>query len=210
MMRVAITDDHLVVINGIKSMLAELAGYELGFYTQTGKELLQRLETDVPEILLLDIQLADDNGINLCSLIRKNHPAVKVIALTSFEDTSYVKQMIDEGAHGYLLKNIDVQTLRKAFEEVILGKLYIDDAIQKKIVQETLSGKKGSRYDIPLTKREKEILVLITDGLSNKEIADRLYISLRTVETHRFNLIQKLDAKNTAALIKEAGRRGLI
>lgn len=210
MMRVAITDDHLVVINGIKSMLAELAGYELGFYTQTGNELLQRLETDVPDILLLDIQLADDNGINLCSLIRKNHPAVKVIALTSFEDTSYVKQMIDEGAHGYLLKNIDVQTLRKAFEEVILGKLYIDDAIQKKIVQETLSGKKGSRYDIPLTKREKEILVLITDGLSNKEIADRLYISLRTVETHRFNLIQKLDAKNTAALIKEAGRRGLI
>lgn len=210
MIKIAITDDHLLVINGIKSMLAEISGTQLIFDALNGKDLLQKLSVQQPDILLLDIQLADENGINLCQTVLQQYPEIKVIALTSFDDITYVKQMVKNGASGYLLKNIDVQTLQTALNTVKYGEQYIDPHIQKNIIQESLLGTKASRYDIPLTKREKEILELISEGLSNKEIADQLCISLRTVETHRFNIVQKLDVKNTAALIKEATRRGLI
>lgn len=210
MIKIAITDDHLLVINGIKSMLAEISGTQLIFDALNGKDLLQKLSAHQPDILLLDIQLADENGINLCQIVLQQYPEIKVIALTSFDNITYVKQMVKNGASGYLLKNIDVLTLQRALHTVQYGEQYIDPHIQKNIIQESLWGTKASRYDIPLTKREKEILELISEGLSNKEIADQLCISLRTVETHRFNIVQKLDVKNTAALIKEATKRGLI
>jgi DNA-binding NarL/FixJ family response regulator len=133
-----------------------------------------------------------------------------MIAFSSFDDTHYIKQIIRSGASGYLLKNVDQQTILTAIKQVMNGEEYIDESIKKILIQESISGQRRSLFDIPITKREKEILKLIADGLSNQEIADKLFISLRTVETHRFNLTQKLDVKNAAGLVKEAIKRGLV
>jgi len=146
----------------------------------------------------------------LMKIINMQFPSIKIIAFSSFDDTHYIKQIIRSGASGYLLKNADQQTILSAINSVMNGEEYIDESIKKILIQESISGQRRSLFDIPLTKREKEILKLIADGNSNQEVADKLFISLRTVETHRFNLTQKLDVKNAAGLVKEAIKRGLV
>jgi len=208
--RLAIVDDHAVVLDGLKTMLNTFDNLEVVYTTQNGHTLLNQFQSDIPDVLLMDIQMPDINGIDLCKQITKQHPSVKVIAFTSFDDSNYVKQIFRSGAKGYLLKNSDKQTIVKAVETVMQDEEYMDDAIKNILLQESITGHRRSLFEVPLTKREKEILKLIADGLSNQEIADKLFISLRTVETHRLNLNQKLDVKNTAGLVKEAMKRGLI
>lgn len=208
--RLAIVDDHAVVLDGLKTMLNAFENLEVVHTSQNGHELLEHFQSDTPDVLLMDIQMPDINGIDLCKQITKLHPSVKVIAFTSFDDSNYVKQIFRSGAKGYLLKNSDKQTIVKAVETVMQDEEYMDDAIKKILLQESITGQRRSIFEVPLTKREKEILKLIADGLSSQEIADKLFISLRTVETHRLNLNQKLDVKNTAGLVKEAIKRGLI
>lgn len=123
---------------------------------------------------------------------------------------NYVKQIFRSGAKGYLLKNSDKHTIVKAVETVMQGEDYMDETIKKILLQESITGQRRSIFEVPLTKREKEILKLIAEGLSSQKIADKLFISLRTVETHRLNINQKLDVKNTAGLVKDAIKRGLI
>ncbi len=132
------------------------------------------------------------------------------MAFSSFDDTSLIKHILRAGAMGYVLKNADLPTLAKAIRTVMEGEQFVDDTVQKLLLQETLTGQRRSIYDVPITKREKEILKLIAEGWSSQQIADSLFISIRTVETHRQNLNQKLDIKNAAGLIREAIKRGLI
>lgn len=208
--RIAITDDHLLVINGLRSMLKQLPNMELVFACINGQSLLQELERVQPDVLLLDIQLPDIPGTELCRKIVKQYPSVRVIALTSHDDAHYVRQVLRNGAAGYLLKNTDLAVLQEAILSVHAGRQFIDEQIQKNLLHEAITGQRVSNNDIPLTKREKEILALIVDELSNQEIADKLFISLRTAENHRFNITRKLGARNTAGLVREAIRRGLI
>lgn len=208
--RLAIVDDHAVVLDGLKTMLNAFENLEVVYTSQNGHQLLNHFQSEVPDVLLMDIQMPEINGIDLCKQIAKQHPAVKVIAFTSFDDSNYVKQIFRSGAKGYLLKNSDKQTIVKAIETVMQDEEYMDDAIKKILLQESITGHRRSIFEVPLTKREKEILKLIAEGLSSQEIADNLFISLRTVETHRLNLNQKLDVKNTAGLVKEAIKRGLV
>ena len=208
--RLAIIDDHAVVLDGLRTMLNAFANLEVVYTTQSGNQLLEHFESDVPDVLLMDIQMPEINGIDLCKQITKQHPSVKVIAFTSFDDSNYVKQIFRSGAKGYLLKNSDKHTIVKAIETVMQDEEYMDDSIKKILLQESITGQRRSIFDVPLTKREKEIMKLIAEGLSSQEIADKLFISLRTVETHRLNLNQKLDVKNTAGLVKEAIKRGLV
>jgi DNA-binding NarL/FixJ family response regulator len=206
--RVAIIDDHEVVRNGLKSMLAPYPQLTIVYTTGSAATLLQQLHTF--DVLLMDIQMPEMNGIDLCKHALRQHGDLKIIAFSSFDDTRYVKQVLRSGAKGYLLKNADKETIVQAIEKVASGEEYIDAAIQKILLQESLTGQRRSIFEIPLTKREKEIVELIAAGKSNQEIADALFISLRTVETHRLNVYQKLDVKNTAGLIKEAVKRGLV
>jgi len=208
--RLAIIDDHAVVIDGLKTMLNAFPHLEVVYATQSGKELLEQLDTVIPDVLLMDIQMPEINGIDLCKQVLRQRPATRIIAFSSFDDSNYVKQVFRGGAKGYLLKNSDKQTIVKAIETVMEGEEYMDEAIKKIIVQESLTGQRRSIFEVPLTKRELEILKLIAEGLSSQEMADKLFISLRTVETHRLNINQKLDVKNTAGLVKEALKRGLI
>lgn len=208
--KIAIADDHLLVINGIKAMLEKYEHIEVLFSVTNGQELLDYLAQVQVQVLLLDIQMPDMNGVDLCKLITKKYPTIKVIALTNFEESHYVKQMMRNGAAGYLLKNVDQETLLQAIETVFQNKQYIAEQVQRNMLNEMLLGKKSTSAGIPLTKRELEILALIAKEHSNQQIADQLFISLRTVHTHRLNLTQKLGAKNTAGLVKEALNRGLI
>jgi DNA-binding NarL/FixJ family response regulator len=208
--RLAIIDDHAVVLDGFKTMLSAFENLEVVYTTQSGHQLLEHFQSNTPDVVLMDIQMPEINGIDLCKQITKQYPSVKVIAFTSFDDSNYVKQIFRSGAKGYLLKNSDKQTIVKAVETVMQDEEYMDDAIKKILLQESITGHRRSIFEVPLTKREKEILKLIADGMSSQEIAETLFISLRTVETHRLNLNQKLDVKNTAGLVKEAIKRGLI
>ena len=207
---IAIIDDHEVVINGLKAMFAHSGEVKIVYSTTSGNELFEYLKDDQPQVILLDIQMPEISGIDICKQVHRLYPNIRMIAFSSFDDTHYIKQIIRSGASGYLLKNADQQTILTAIKKVVEGEEYIDESIKKILIQESISGQRRSMFDIPLTKREKEILKLIADGLSNQEIADKLFISLRTVETHRFNLTQKLDVKNAAGLVKEAIKRGLV
>lgn len=207
---IAIADDHVLVINGLKAMLEKFDTMSVLFAATTGEDLLDNLRRHQPDVLLLDIQMPDLNGIDLCKTIHKRYPAIRIIALTNFEQSSYVKQMMRNGAAGYLLKNIDGKTLVKAIETVMQNKTYIQEQIQHNMLNEALSGRKVTSGGVSLTKRELEILGLIAREYTNQQIADQLFISVRTVETHRVNLTQKLGVHNTAGLVKEAYKRGII
>lgn len=206
---IGIADDHLLVIQGIRAMLSK-SNFEIVFSTNNGKGLLENLYEIQPDVLLLDIQMPDMNGIDLCREISRNYPDVKIIALTNMDESHYVKQMIRNGAHGYLLKNTDQTTMIEAIEEVMMGNQYLDKQVQQSLMDEVLLGKRRSVQQVMLTKRETEILALIAAEYSNNEIAEQLFISLRTVETHRLNISHKLNAKNLVSLVKEAYKRGLI
>lgn len=208
--RIAIADDHPLVINGLKAMLEKFEDVRLIFSATNGADLLALLKEQQADVLLLDIQMPDANGIDLCKEIHDDYPYLKIIGLTNFEKSSYVKQMVRNGALGYLLKNIDGKTLSAAIHAVMQDKPYIQEQIRNNMLNEVLSGKKSTSQGISLTKREVEILSLIAKEFTNQQIADKLFISIRTVETHRMNLTQKLGVHNTAGLVKEAYRRGLI
>ncbi|MET3875887.1 response regulator transcription factor [Chitinophaga sp. OAE865] len=208
--KLAITDAHLLVISGIKAMLAPFPHISIVYESNRAGALMAALPAVQPDVLLLDIQMPEIDGISLCRQVKKKHPHIKVIALSSFMDPHYIKQMLRNGAAGYLLKSTDPETLLRAIEEVHAGERFLDDAVKHPLLNEAIAGRKRSSYEIPLTRREEEILKLIAEEYSNQEIADLLFISLRTVETHRLNLTQKLAVKNTAGLVKEALKRGIV
>ncbi|MDQ8003458.1 MAG: response regulator transcription factor [Pedobacter sp.] len=209
MIKIAIADDHQLILNGLKAILNESTEIDIIFTVTNGQQLLQQLEIEVPKLLLLDIELPDSNGIDLCKAVKDKYPDIKIIALTNHEETVYVRKMMKSGADGYLLKGTDQVTLIKAITTVAKGEQFIDESIKKNILQETISGKKSASL-LKLTKRENEILSLIANEYSNQEIADKLFLSIRTVESHRLSLSQKLNVKNTVGLVKEAYLRGLI
>ena len=208
--KIAVIDDHEVVINGLKAMFAGHEQFTITFTTTDAHTLLAHLDSNKIDVLLMDIQMPGTSGVDLCKIVNKKQATTKILAFTSFDDSHYIRQVMRNGASGYLLKNADKQTIFSAIETVMGGSEFLDESVKKILLHESLTGQRRSMFDIPLTKREKEILKLVGEGLSNQEVADKLFISLRTVETHRLNLSQKLGAKNAAGLVKEAIRRGLV
>jgi DNA-binding NarL/FixJ family response regulator len=206
----AIIDDHQVVVDGLKAMLAGSNDLEVVFTTTSAEELIKFVKTNPVDVILMDIQMPGMSGIDLCKAVIKENYSCKVIAFSSFDDTFYVHSIVRNGASGYILKNAPKEVVEKAVRTVAEGGEFIDDNIKKQLLQEAASGQKRPVNEIPLTKREKEILKLVVDEHTNQEIADKLFISLRTVESHRLNLTQKLGVKNAAGLIKEAIKRGLV
>lgn len=209
---VDIVDDHKMVISGLKDMLKGFEGIQLGHTYDTGKDLLAGLALQQPDILLLDIQLPDITGEELAAIIRLAYPAVRIIALTGFNTATHARMMLEKGVSGYVLKNTDEHKLYQAIQTVYQGGRYIDAPVQEKIMND-LYGNDSNRdagYKPVLTKREKEILNLIMEELTSQQMADRLQLSLRTVENHRVSLMQKLNAKNSAGIVKRAFQLGLV
>jgi len=205
MIKVAITDDQVIILNGMQKILATDNSVALAGVYKNGEELLEGLEKDQPDVLLLDIQMPGRSGIELAGIISKKYPELKMIALTNVDVIPQVKKMLNQGCMGYLLKDADSDVIFDAIKTVMSGDQFLHEPVKKMLLQ-SLGGK---RSKIMITRREKEILGLIVNGLTNKEIAAQLNLSIRTVENHRNHLLQKLDVNNTAGLVKKAIEEGL-
>ncbi len=206
--QLAIADDHPMIVNGIKNMLHYYRHIEIVQTYGSGKALLEGLTVSRPDVLLLDIQLPDISGNELARLIVRDYPAVRILVITSMDSTFHVKDMMKAGCNGYLLKTAGKETLIAAIEEVYGGGSYLEPSLKEQLLREVLHQK--SPVAAALTRREKEILSLIAKEMTSSEIAALLSISQRTVENHRFSLMQKLNAKNTVGLIRIASETGLI
>ena len=201
--KIFIVDDHPMVIEGFKSLLRQNENIIVVGSAENAFEAMAFLKSNEVNIAFLDINLPDISGIELCKKIKTDFPSIQCLALSTFNDRTYVSKMIENGASGYLLKNSSKEEIFLAIEEVSKGNMFFNVDFQ---IQNT------SKYDQTpiLTRREKEVLIEIADGLTNQQIADKLFISITTVSSHRQNLMLKLDANNTASLIKMAGKFDLI
>lgn len=209
MIKIAITEDHTIVIEGIKTMLKSNKDVEIIQSFENLKETFANLKNSI-QVLLLDINLPDGNGINACKELLLKFPNLKIIALTNFEDSIFIKQILKNGAMGYLLKNTSKPELLEAIKEVTYGNRYLPKKISDILLNDSI-GVENSSFFIPkLTTREKEILALIIKEYTTEEIAKQLFVSTKTVESHRSNLIQKLSVKNSAGLVRVAFEKGLI
>ncbi len=209
MIQLAITDDHPVVIRGLQDVLTPIPDIEVVWTAQTAADTLTKLEETIPDVLLLDIRLPDRSGIDLCEQIVGRYPGLKVLGLSSFDQASYIHSLLQRGASGYLLKTVDGTELTKAIQTVNGGGTYLHQALQE-LMKQAASSTASKANHPKLTRREKEVLQLILEECTTNEIAERLFISPSTAETHRLNLIQKLGVRNTAGLVKAAIERGLL
>ena len=210
MIEIAITDDHTIIIEGIRTMLKSDKEIVILQSFKNITDTCNDLDKNV-KVLLLDINLPDGNGITACKDLLQKFPNLRIIALTNFEDVSFIKQIIKNGAMGYLLKNTGKNELVNTIKTVLEGERYLPQNIQEMLLNESLGKTSASSFFIPkLTSREKEILELIIKEYTTEEIAEKIFISIKTVESHRSNLIQKLGVKNSAGLVRVAFEKGLI
>lgn len=207
MIKVGILDDHHIVIQGIQSALINNASIRV-VAAEITKENIEPYLHDL-DVILLDINLNDVDGIELCKKYKLEFPNLKIICLTSFLQVSFIKAMLRNGADGYLFKNVTTDELIEAIQSVYQKNRYLAREVNDLLIKDGIDRNKKSNFFIPkLTRRETEILELIIDELTNQQIAEKLFISLSTVETHRMNLSAKLGAKNTAGIVRNAIKFG--
>ena len=210
MIRVLIVDDHRIVIDGLKLLLGSEAGIDVAGAAPNGKEALAFLQKKKVDIVLMDINMPEMNGIETCKLMQAEHPTIAVIALTMVQDASMIRKMLKAGAKAYLMKNASKQELLKAIQTVYEGGTYYAKEVSE-IIFRDLKGEKASRAPFPkLSRREKQILHMIIDEMTTAEIAEQLHISFGTVETHRRNIMNKLGARNTAGMVRIAIENNLL
>lgn len=203
MISIAIIDDHKIVIEGLTLMLLNASNIKLIGSAQTGEKALKLIKHKKPDVVLLDINLPDINGTNLCKILLKENKNTKIIALSMHKESSIIKLMLKNGASGYLLKSVGQDELITAIKDANNGKTYIGEATKEIILNtfQNTNSKKESPFP-SLSRREKDVLKLIFDEYTTQEIADKLHIGFGTVETHRRNMMSKLGVRNTAGLVK--------
>ena len=200
MIKVFIIDDHQMIIEGIRSLLTGENNIEWTGSAKTPSALMEALKTMQPDVLLMDINLPEINGLELCKTVKQKYPHIHIIGLSTSSEASIIKKMMDNGASGYLLKDALGTEIIAALQAVVKGKEYVNFS-----VSEILKSYKTETASLPvLTRREKEILELISEGLTNQEIAQKLFVTVTTVDSHRKNMLTKFNVKNTAALVKIA------
>ena len=198
--KIFITDDHYMIVEGIRSLLQHEEGIEWMGHAMNAASCLAFLQQHQPDVILMDINLPDVSGIDLCKEVKTKYPAIHIVGLSSFNQQSFIQKMMDNGASGYVLKNATREELREAIETVMSGVKFLS-------IEAAATIEKNDDSKIPiLTRREKEVLGLIAEGLTNHQIGEKLFISTTTVDTHRKNLLSKFDAKNTATLIRLAAQ----
>ena len=204
MLSLLIIDDHPLVGEGISRMLVDLNYLQVTGICKNAAEAISFLEKETADIILLDISLPDMDGLELCKIIRQKNKAVKIIGLTSTNEAGIITQLLANGGNGYLLKNMERDELIRAIDEVMNGKIFLSQAANQKILEQFHSLKDAMNKVPVLTRREKEILELLYEGPTGPQIADKLFLSHYTIETHRKNLMQKLNANTTQHLLKLA------
>lgn len=213
--RVALVEDHQLVRDGIRSLLTDLPNIEVVAESDCAKSMLCQIEGAKPDVLLVDISLPEMSGIELAKVITTSHPSTKVIILSMHTEQEYIFNSLRNGAKGYLHKSISREELIEAIEQVHGGSEYfskeVSGIILKSYLRQIKNPERVEEYeDKKLTPREMEILRMVAHGYSNQLIADKLYISVRTVESHKNHIMQKLELTNTVDLVKYAIKNGII
>lgn len=206
MIRVFIVDDHPVVIEGIRSLLKGQEDIAWAGQAPDAESCLAKLPSIQADVVLMDINLPDKSGVDLCKDVKSLFPSVKILALSTLNQPSFINKMINSGASGYILKNASKEELVEAIHCVAAGESYLSEEASQ-LVKTALHQRNGVPY---LTRREKEILGLLATGLTTPEIAEKLFVSPWTVDGHRKSIMTKLEVKNTASLIKYAYENGLL
>lgn len=214
--RVILVDDHTIIRDGIRALLKSSQDIAVIGEAASGKELIAMLPNNEVDVILMDINMPDMDGFETTAYLREKYPHLRILILSMLEQPNYVHKIIEAGASGYLLKNVGRDEMTCALKIVSGGGQYICSTIslallrkfQPDNIKPVIAPELSQTRD--LSQREVEILKLIADGLTNAEIADKIFTSKRTVETHRQNIIEKTKAKNTAALIKYAISKGII
>jgi two-component system response regulator NreC len=211
--RILLADDHTVMRRGLRALLERQPGFEVVGEAADGTEAVDLAGRERPDVAVIDIGMPGLNGIEAASRITTKHPAVAVVILSMHSDESYVLRSLKAGARGYLLKDSPESDLINAIHAVHQGKAFFSPAISKMLVEDYMRQMRQrgveDSYEL-LTPREREILQLLGEGRANKEIATRLELSLYTVETHRSNMLEKLNLRSTAELILYAVRKGIV
>ncbi|MDQ7819662.1 MAG: response regulator transcription factor [Armatimonadota bacterium] len=211
--RILIADDHAIVREGIRMILEAEPDFEVVGEATTGREAVELVRRVRPHVVVMDISMPQMNGVEATREIRRISPDTAVLILTMHEDESYVFQLLQLGASGYVLKRAAASDLVEAVRAAARGEAFLYPSVARSVVQDYLervrSGEGRDRYD-GLTEREREILVLLAEGLTNQQIAERLFISVKTVQTHRAHIMEKLDLHDRALLVRYAIRKGLI
>ena len=212
--RIVLADDHVMFRQGLKRILEERSDLEVAGEADCGLELLKLLERLVPDLIILDISMPNLRGLEAIHEIKMSHPEVRILVLTMHKDQEYLHQAITAGAEGYLLKEDADAELFSAIDRVRRGRIYVSPKLSEGVTKDWVKMSRGDHKPSfepeKLTTREREVVKLIAEGKSSKEVGDLLFISVRTVEHHRANIMEKLNLKNTADLVKYAVQKGYV
>ena len=212
-LRIVLAEDHTILREGLRALLSADPEFEIIGEARDGREAVRCVEKLEPDLLLMDLSMPRMSGMDAIREIKKRYPDIKIIALTVHKTEEYLLSTLQAGADGYVLKDATHDELVLAIKNVIGGKSYLSPGVSEKVIEGYLEGRERHRAVSPwerLSQREREVLKLIAEGYKNKEIADDLCISLKTVEKHRANLMKKLDLHNAAALTVYAVQKGLV
>ncbi len=211
--KILIAEDHAIVREGIRMILEEEPDFDVVGEAKDGREAVELAQKMAPDVVILDISMPQMSGIEATPQIRRLCPNTRVLILTMHEEESYVFQLLRAGASGYVLKRAAATDLVEAVRSASRGEAFLYPSVARNVVKDYLnrlqSGEGRDRYD-GLTEREREILVLVADGLTNAQIAERLRISVKTIQTHRAHIMEKLDLHDRSLLVRYAVRKGLI
>ncbi|HYF32081.1 MAG TPA: response regulator transcription factor [Chitinophagaceae bacterium] len=203
MIKLFIVDDHYMVIEGVHSMMKQEKNIEWMGHATNADSCLYFLKNHRPDVILMDISMPGKSGIELCGEVNQQFPGIAIIALSTFNQGSYITKMMEHGAMGYVLKNASREELMEAIEAAAKGRRFLSFEVAAMM-------RKQEQQEIILTRREKEVLELISSGMTNGEIAEKLFIGVTTVISHRKNILEKFNVNNTAALLKKAFEGGYL
>ena len=201
--KLLIVDDHRILVAGLKKLFENSATVQVTGVAFSGKECRSAIIKELPDVILLDINLPDASGIDLCKEIKSQHPEIKIVALSSFNEYAIVRRMLENGASGYVVKNAMPEEIKMSVEMAANNASFLCEEID-------LLMRKRSKNPIWLTPREKELLKLIVDGFTNHEIAEKMFLGVETINSYRKNLLIKLGTKNTAILVRMALEEKLV
>lgn len=208
MIRLLIADDHIVLLDGLMAIFSSVGDIELVSSVSSGKQVIDILQQKEVDVILMDINMPDMDGLQTCKYVHKKYPHISVLALSMYKKPSYIKRMKQNGAKGYLLKDDGAEEIISAIRAVSKGEEYYSKQLKNLVLDDIFSGKDNI---IPhITKREKEVLMHISKGSSNKKIAEILFVSVHTVISHRKNMLSKFGVKNSTELVRVAMESGLI
>ena len=209
-LKILIVDDHEFFRNGLKMVVNRLKYATVVGEASNGKQFIELQKEKQADLVLLDLQMPIMNGIEASEIAIKEFPDLKIVILTMFDDEEYIDKMMNIGVHGFLLKNITKELLDQALQSIASGNTYYSPELWSYFGKKFAEQKKDDKTELQFTKREKEILQLICDGLSNREISEELFISERTVIGHKSNLLSKTNCKSTISLLSFAIKNKLV